>query len=61
MCVRFKHLVTLSACKGEDSENIRSLLIIALENEIWLGGETRGWEKRRGTEMERTVFLLNQA
>jgi len=39
MRVCVKHLITYSACKAKESENIRRLLIIALENEIWLGRE----------------------
>lgn len=60
MCVCFKHLIGFSACKGEESENIRRLLIIAVENKIWLGGETREW-KKSDTETGRTLFLLNEA
>lgn len=37
MCVCLKHLITFSAFRREDNENIMKLLIIDLENEIWLG------------------------
>lgn len=37
MCVCFKPLITFSACRRVENENIMKLLIIALENEIWLG------------------------
>lgn len=61
MCVCFKYLITFSVCKGGESENIGRLLIIALENEIQLDRETRGWKKKSDTETERTVCLLNGA
>lgn len=48
MCVCFKHLITFSDCKGEECENIRTLLIIALENEIRLRGqENQGMEEEK--------------
>lgn len=45
MCV--KHPIALSTCKGEESEKIRSLLIIALDNEtVSVGGvEEELWHR----------------
>lgn len=56
MCVCFKHLITFSACRRVENENIMRLLIIALENEIWLGVG-----REVALELRRLVFLLNGA